>query len=78
MDIYIIKNGAVVSYLQESYFDSQLPILPSEVDFVELTWKAEVEPVREKISDVSIRFMVTPSDIYVFLSTFESMFIYWF
>lgn len=52
MDIYIIRNGAVVSYLQDAYFDSQLPILPSEVDFVELTWKAEVEPFMYKFSDV--------------------------
>lgn len=47
MDIYIIRHGAVVSYLQDAYLDPQLPILPSEVDFVELTWKAEVEPVRK-------------------------------
>lgn len=52
MDIYIIKNGAVVSYLQDAYFDSQLPILPSEVDFVELTWKAEQELYTYKFSDL--------------------------
>lgn len=52
MDIFIIKNGAVVSYLQDAYFDSQLPILPSEVDFVELTWKAELEPYMYKFSDL--------------------------
>ena len=45
MDIYIIKNGAIASYLQDAYFDSQLPIMPPDVDFVELTWKAEAETV---------------------------------
>ena len=45
MDVYIIKDGAVVSYLQDATIDSHLPILPSEVDFVELTWKAEQELV---------------------------------
>ncbi len=41
MDIFVIRESAVVSYLRDGYFDSQLPVLPPEVHVVRLTWMAK-------------------------------------
>ena len=38
MDIYVVKDGWVVPYLQDAYFDAQLPILPPEVRLVKISW----------------------------------------
>ena len=45
MDIFVIREGAVVSYLQDGYFDTQLPVLPPEVHVVRLTWMAKDDMV---------------------------------
>ena len=49
MDIFVIRDGRVVAYLQDSYLDAQLPILPMEVVFVELTWAAPDDLVSCKL-----------------------------
>ena len=46
MDIYVIKDGVVVPYLQDAYFGAQLPILPPEVETVEISWFAHDDVVR--------------------------------
>ena len=38
MDIYVVKDAYVVPYLQDAYFDTQLPILPPEVRLVKISW----------------------------------------
>ncbi len=40
MDIFVIRQGTVVPYLLDAYFDKTLPVLPPEVDVVKLTWQA--------------------------------------
>ena len=47
MDIYVIVNGRVDPFLQEAYLDAQLPVLPPEVVFVELTWAGPDDLVRK-------------------------------
>ena len=50
MDIYIIKDGTVVEYLTNSIYDTrlpELPILPPEVDLVELNWVAKDQVVSQ-------------------------------
>ena len=41
MDIFVIREGTVVPYLMDAYFDQRLPVLPPEVDVVKLTWQAK-------------------------------------
>ena len=41
MDIFVIREGTVVQYLMDAYFDQRLPVLPPEVDVVKLTWQAK-------------------------------------
>ena len=38
MDIYVVSEGRVLPFLQEAYFDTQLPILPPEINRVRITW----------------------------------------
>ena len=45
MDIFVIREGTVVPYLMDAYFDQRLPVLPPEVDVVRLTWQAKNEMV---------------------------------
>jgi hypothetical protein len=45
MDIFILSNGAVMSYIQDVGLDAQLPVLPADVDYIELRWTAS-EQVR--------------------------------
>ena len=45
MDIFVIREGTVVPYLMDAYFDQRLPVLPPEVDVVKLTWQAKNEVV---------------------------------
>ena len=39
MDVFIVREGIVVSYLQDAYFDQRLPVLPEELLVVQLTWQ---------------------------------------
>ena len=47
MDIYIVRNGAVISYLRDNLHrgNAQLPVLPPEVTRIEVTWVAEDDVV---------------------------------
>ena len=45
MDIFVIRESVVVPYLQDAYFDHQLPVLPPHVDLVSLTWQAKDDKV---------------------------------
>ena len=40
MEIFVIREGQVVSFLQEAYVNQHLPVLPPEVHIVKLTWQA--------------------------------------
>ncbi|ELU17704.1 hypothetical protein CAPTEDRAFT_165770 [Capitella teleta] len=40
MDIFIIRDGRVAAYLRDSHLDAGLPILPMNVEIVQLTWAA--------------------------------------
>ena len=48
MDIFVIRESVVVPYLQDAYFDNQLPVLPPHVDLVSLTWQAKDDDVSRK------------------------------
>ncbi|XP_028982459.1 protein shifted isoform X1 [Diachasma alloeum] len=43
MEIYAISEGRVLSYLLDPEFEIKLPIIPSEVSYVNLTWKSGVK-----------------------------------
>lgn len=43
MEIYAITEGRVLSYLLDPEFESKLPIIPSEVSYVNFTWKSGVK-----------------------------------
>ena len=46
MDIYIIRNGAIVPYLKDGMRrNAQLPVLPPDVARIEVTWMAEDDVV---------------------------------
>jgi hypothetical protein len=46
MDIYIIRNGAIVPYLKDGMRrNAQLPVLPPDVARIEITWMAEDDVV---------------------------------
>ncbi|KAB7499324.1 hypothetical protein Anas_00824 [Armadillidium nasatum] len=40
MEIYAIINGRVMSYILDPDFEDQLPIIPSEVESVNFTWRS--------------------------------------
>ncbi|KAL1493161.1 hypothetical protein ABEB36_011271 [Hypothenemus hampei] len=40
MVIYAIINGSVLSYILDPNFENSLPVIPSEVNYVNFTWKA--------------------------------------
>ncbi|CAH0561994.1 unnamed protein product [Brassicogethes aeneus] len=40
MEIYAIVNGNVLPYILEPNFEKHLPVIPSEVSYVNFTWKA--------------------------------------
>lgn len=40
MEIYIAADGRVLSYILDPNFEKYLPIIPSEVDYVNFTWKS--------------------------------------
>ncbi|XP_043477962.1 protein shifted isoform X3 [Leptopilina heterotoma] len=40
MEIYAITEGIVLSYLLEPEFESKLPVIPNEVNYVNFTWKS--------------------------------------
>ena len=47
MDIFIVRNSAVVPYLRDGlHRDAQLPVLPPEVTRIEVMWMAEDDVVR--------------------------------
>ncbi|KAF7394752.1 hypothetical protein HZH66_007926 [Vespula vulgaris] len=43
MEIYVISEGIVLSYLLDPEFENKLPIIPSEVSYVNFTWKSGVK-----------------------------------
>ncbi|KAL0134643.1 hypothetical protein PUN28_001441 [Cardiocondyla obscurior] len=43
MEIYAIAEGQVLAYLLDPEFESKLPIIPSEVSYVNFTWKSGVK-----------------------------------
>ncbi|XP_026829302.1 protein shifted isoform X1 [Ooceraea biroi] len=43
MEIYVIAEGTVVSYLLDPDFENKVPIIPSEVSHVNFTWKSGVK-----------------------------------
>ena len=45
MDIYVIRDGVVAPYLFDVNIANQLPVLPPEIDLVELKWVAKTELV---------------------------------
>jgi len=50
MDIYIVRNAAVVPYVRENlHRNAQLPVLPPEITRIEITWMAEDDVVRAEI-----------------------------
>ena len=50
MDIFIVRNGAVIPYLRDGlHRDAQLPVLPPEVTRIEVTWMAEDDVVNKKL-----------------------------
>jgi len=40
MEIYVIANGRVLSYILDPMFEKYLPIIPSEVGYVNFTWRS--------------------------------------
>lgn len=40
MEIYAIVNGNVLAYILDPNFENYLPVIPSEVNYVNFTWKA--------------------------------------
>uniref|UniRef100_A0A8D8T1N1 Protein shifted n=1 Tax=Cacopsylla melanoneura TaxID=428564 RepID=A0A8D8T1N1_9HEMI len=40
MEIYAIANGTVLPYILSPEFEHQLPIIPSEMGYVNFTWKS--------------------------------------
>lgn len=38
MDIYVVSEAKVLPYLKDAYFDTQLPILPPEINRVKISW----------------------------------------
>lgn len=40
MEIYAIANGNVLPYILDPNFEKHLPVIPSEVSYVNFTWKA--------------------------------------
>lgn len=40
MEIYAIANGNVLPYILDPNFEKYLPLIPSEVSYVNFTWKA--------------------------------------
>lgn len=43
MEIFAITEGRVLPYLLDPEFESKLPIIPSEVTYVNFTWKSGVK-----------------------------------
>lgn len=43
MEIYVISEGKVLPYLLDPEFENKLPIIPSEVSYVNFTWKSGVK-----------------------------------
>ncbi|KAG7203225.1 hypothetical protein KM043_010328 [Ampulex compressa] len=43
MEIFAITEGKVLSYLLDPEFENKLPIIPSEVSYVNFTWKSGVK-----------------------------------
>ncbi|KAG8036731.1 hypothetical protein G9C98_004053 [Cotesia typhae] len=43
MEIYAISEGKVLSYLLDPELENKLPIIPSEVSYVNFTWKSGVK-----------------------------------
>jgi len=56
MDIYIVRNGAVIPYLREdgSHRNAQLPVLPPEVTRIEVKWMAEDDLVSYYATNVRL------------------------
>lgn len=40
MEIYVIANGRVLSYILDPMFEKYLPIIPAEVGYVNFTWRS--------------------------------------
>ena len=60
MDIFVIRESVVVPYIQDAYFDHQLPVLPPHVDLVSLTWQAkDGEVSQQSISSSHVREDIT-------------------
>ena len=47
MDIFVIRDGLVVPYIQQAYLDQYLPVLPPEVHYVRLSWMAMEQKVQK-------------------------------
>lgn len=43
MEIYAIDEGRVVPYLLDPEFESKLPVIPNEMNYVNFTWKSGVK-----------------------------------
>ncbi|EFN75080.1 Protein shifted [Harpegnathos saltator] len=43
MEIYAITEGRVLSYLLDPEFETKVPIIPSEVSYVNFTWKSGIK-----------------------------------
>ncbi|XP_066247412.1 protein shifted isoform X2 [Euwallacea similis] len=43
MEIFAIVNGTVLAYILDPNFENYLPVIPSEVNYVNFTWKAGVK-----------------------------------
>ena len=47
-NIYVVRDGSVASFLMDPYFDQQLPVIPADINFVDLTWESGRETVRHE------------------------------
>ena len=47
MDIYVVRDGVVVPFLMTSHFEQQLPVIPSNINLVDLTWESGKNTVGE-------------------------------
>ena len=63
MDIYIVRNGAVIPYLRDGlHRNAQLPVLPPEVTRIDVTWVAEDDVVKKLLHNSAPPFLLWPKN----------------
>lgn len=64
MEIYAISDGIVLPYLLDPEFENKLPIIPSEVSYVNFTWKSGLKRYSynfDRLKSLDESILKTPS-----------------